>query len=465
LESNRIENREYQNYIIDRILTSVNNNRNVILELDCGMGKRVIIYRLIAEAFLKEKILIFLQNQSSLQETEDYLNNRYGGIEDLGVVHSKHSSIQRKYILENSRIILTLPLSFMNTIKKYPNIASSFNIIIINEIDTIIRRISYNTVLRNPWNHIISRFSHCRFIGMSGTLRDYHTISSDKKVFKRKELSTLLDFFPNTDIIYLEDLNKTDINNYITHTEIYLHPVNDDSIKEIIDFLSLEIKKIKDNIKKDHSSELQNDEMFLNDLQFLDIEPEIIKKLNHLLILRKYVYSMPVSSFWKHLLRFGFSPEQLPPYPQKTGKENYTIKVAQRFKKVVILCSYLSSIYSLKKQFLSIGYNVYVLEGKTTIKAEPLTNFKNAKEKSVLLISSVGERDLDIPQTDVLIVYDLVNSPKTVYQKMKRSRRGKVFILFYNNTSEQNKVRRVISEIVVKYPWSIIYYGEKNVNS
>lgn len=48
---------------------------------------------------------------------------------------------------------------------------------------------------------------------------------------------------------------------------------------------------------------------------------------------------------------------------------------------------------------------------------------------------------------------------------MKRSRGGKVFILFYNNTSEQNKVRRVISEIVVKYPWSIIYYGEKNVNS
>ncbi|MHA1867066.1 MAG: DEAD/DEAH box helicase family protein, partial [Candidatus Heimdallarchaeaceae archaeon] len=190
MESNRIENREYQNYIIDRILTSVNCNRNVILELDCGMGKRVIIYRLIAEAFLKEKILIFLQNQSSLQETEDYLNNRYGGLEDLGVVHSKHSSIQRKYILENSRIILTLPLSFMNTIKKYPNIASSFKIVIINEIDTIIRRVSYKTVLRNPWKHIISRFSHCKFIGMSGTLRDYHTISSDKKVFKRKELST-----------------------------------------------------------------------------------------------------------------------------------------------------------------------------------------------------------------------------------------------------------------------------------
>ncbi|MHA2357728.1 MAG: hypothetical protein ACXABK_03035, partial [Candidatus Heimdallarchaeaceae archaeon] len=74
----------------------------------------------------------------------------------------------------------------------------------------------------------------------------------------------------------------------------------------------------------------------------------------------------------------------------------------------------------------------------------------------------IGERDLDIPQTELIIVFDLVNSPKTVYQKMKRSRGGKVALLFYDNTSEKQKVKRVVSEIAVRYPWSLIFYSEEN---
>ena len=49
----------------------------------------------------------------------------------------------------------------------------------------------------------------------------------------------------------------------------------------------------------------------------------------------------------------------------------------------------------------------------------------------------------------------------TVYQKMKRSRGGEVFLLFYENTSEQDKVKRVVSEIAVRYPWSLIFYTDK----
>ena len=44
-----IEPREYQDFIVGKISSLVSDNNSVILELDCGMGKRVLMYRLLTE--------------------------------------------------------------------------------------------------------------------------------------------------------------------------------------------------------------------------------------------------------------------------------------------------------------------------------------------------------------------------------------------------------------------------------
>jgi ERCC4-related helicase len=69
-------------------------------------------------------------------------------------------------------------------------------------------------------------------------------------------------------------------------------------------------------------------------------------------------------------------------------------------------------------------------------------------------MTSVGERDIDIPQADLLIVYDVVNTVKTMYQRMKRTRGGTVLCLCYNDTFEEKKVDRLLNEISKKYYWS-----------
>ena len=46
------------------------------------------------------------------------------------------------------------------------------------------------------------------------------------------------------------------------------------------------------------------------------------------------------------------------------------------------------------------------------------------------------------------------------YQKFKRSRGGKVVLLFYDDTPEKQKVKRVVSEIAIRYPWSTIFYSD-----
>ena len=70
-------------------------------------------------------------------------------------------------------------------------------------------------------------------------------------------------------------------------------------------------------------------------------------------------------------------------------------------------------------------------------------------------MTQVGERDLDIPEAQLIIVYDSINTLKTMYQRFKRTRGGKVVCFCYKNTSEQKKIQRILTGIREKYPWSV----------
>jgi ERCC4-related helicase len=88
-------------------------------------------------------------------------------------------------------------------------------------------------------------------------------------------------------------------------------------------------------------------------------------------------------------------------------------------------------------------------------KAKVVNNFRECKErKAVLIMTQVGERDLDIPEAKLIIVYDTVNTTKTMYQRFKRTRGGEVICLYYTHTSEEEKIKRLFKGINEKYPWS-----------
>ena len=170
---------------------------------------------------------------------------------------------------------------------------------------------------------------------------------------------------------------------------------------------------------------------------------------------------MPANTYKNYLIRYGFDKKLLENLPEISGKELEISRIVDKRNKVTILCSFLSTVSSLSQLLKQKGIKTFEVTGKSRNKNEIIEQFKEAKERSALVLSPIGERDIDIPQTDLIIVFDLVNSPKTVYQKMKRSRGGEVFLLFYEDTSEQQKVKRVVSEIAIRYPWSLIFYSDK----
>ncbi len=461
-----IESREYQDYIIDRISSLTSEDSSVILELDCGMGKRVLIYRLLTETFKEKKIVVFLQTHSSLEETIQYLNNEYGGIKGLAAIKSGSNANYRKHIISNNRIILSLPTVFSNTIQKFPELANDIGIVIINEVDQIIRRVSHRRVLCVPWNKLTHQLDNALFVGMSGTLRDNHLVLDENQLQLRNELKTLKEFIPKSTVITIEEFLDTDLEDFIQHTEVHIHPVNDEKTAEIIHLLTKHIKDVKEEIiesvKEASPKDLyQLEKNFYQSLPLISVETELVEKLNRFLLLRKYVYSMPAKTYSNYLLRYGFDKKNFVNLPNISGKELETLRITKEYQKVTILCSFLSTVNSLTQILKNEGITTFQVTGKTKNKNEIIEEFKKSEEHSALILSPIGERDLDLPQTELIIVYDLVNSPKTVYQKMKRGRGGKVFLLFYNNSSEKQKVKNVVSEIAVRYPWSLIFFSDE----
>ncbi len=458
-----IESREYQNFIVDRISSLIESNHSVILELDCGMGKRVLMYRLLTEIFKEQKVVVFLQTHSSLEETAKYIENEYGGLEGLAVIKSGSNSQYRKYLIENNRVILSLPIVFSNTIQKFPELSEEIEIIIINEVDQIVKRMSHRRILCVPWGRLIPNLDNAKIVGMSGTLRDDHLVLDGNQLQLRNELKTLIEFIPDSEVITIEDFIDTDIKEHIQDTKVIIQPVEDTKTARIINLLTENIEEIREKIIQEVSETSPKDinklrANFYHNLPLLSVETELVEKLNRLLLLRKYVYSMPAHTYRNYLIRYGIEKNELDDLPDISGKELKVIKIAKEYQKTTILCSFLSTVESLSQLLIKEGFEIFNVTGKIKNKGEILENFKMTNKQSALIMSSVGERDIDIPHTETIIVFDLVNSPKTVYQKMKRGRGGKVTLLFYDETSEKTKVKNVVDKIAVRYPWSLIFF-------
>jgi len=124
--------------------------------------------------------------------------------------------------------------------------------------------------------------------------------------------------------------------------------------------------------------------------------------------------------------------------------------------KTVILCSYLDTAHLLKGLIEKKKISTFLVTGEVRNKGMVLNEFKKFPLKSVLVMTSVGERDIDLPEARLLIIYDTINTVKTMYQRMKRTRGGEVFCLFYEGTFEERKVKRILQEIAKNYPWSSI---------
>ncbi len=194
-------------------------------------------------------------------------------------------------------------------------------------------------------------------------------------------------------------------------------------------------------------------------LHELPISEELGQKYSGLLMIRKYLYGMSSKGFRRYLHHPSVKHQIdvnriMKDWPKITPKSIEACNLALEAGKTVILSSYLAIVNEIDTLLKAKGVQTFQLTGRTADKQAVLAGFKRAKSPAVVILSPVGERDLDLPDTDLLIICDTVNTTKTIYQKMKRSRGGRVVFLVYADTSETGKLHRLFDNIMQRYPWS-----------
>ncbi|MFW9769543.1 MAG: DEAD/DEAH box helicase [Candidatus Thorarchaeota archaeon] len=456
--------RGYQTHILDRV--SEMTGTPLLVELDCGLGKRFITHQLVAEKFPKSKIIIVVHSSSSLAETVDYLKGEYGGLEDdLGELSSRVPSGKRPYILREKRVIVATPQVLAGMYKKDPSLLEPFKMVLINEVDTLVRRSGGRTTIVFPWPTLLMYLKDKWLIGMSGTLRDDHAVFNQEQIEIRRELDTLRQHFPGAEVLTMEDLYDTDVEDYLEPTFLTVSKVNDTGIRSI----SKVIDELIRNTRSDIMHELAED----NNLQLVDgdarrvhlmierlpITEELKGRYTGLLMLRKYVYAMPPKRFLRMFhtdyLKHYFNVSKLRRnLPTVSAKVTSVLRIVVQHRKSVVLTSYLEMVSQVEDVLSKSGLKVLTITGETRDKGEVLKNFREDDDARVLVMSPVGERDLDLPQADVMIICDTINTSKTMYQKFKRTRGGLVILLAYSGTSEVLKVQRLMNRILERYPWS-----------
>jgi ERCC4-related helicase len=465
IQRTRFDTRQYQVHILRRI--QENRDRNILIELDCGLGKRVLTYKLITEIFPSTRFILTVNSSSSLQETAQYLQEEYGGVDSFGVLASHVRGPRRLQLLKEKRVVLATARVLANVLRKGEFSPNDFDAILINEVDTVLRRVGHQSVLIQPWSFLLEFFKDRWILGLSGTLRDDHAVLNEDQMLIRQELVTLTEFIPNSELISMDELVSTDLEAYISPTVIDVVAVQSQVVRAVSLILDDQIQRTREKIYQiiheedpEHYRELPSSPRLLHLLlQDLPISDELSKQYSGLLMLRKYLFGMTSKRFRKFLhhpiLETQIITERVArDWPQVTPKTLQVLHLAKGAAKTVILTSYLSVVREINQLVQDAGIRSFTLTGKTQDKQAILSAFKAASPPVTLTLSPVGERDLDIPDADQLIICDVVNTTKTIYQKMKRTRGGRVIFIVYENTSEGWKVKRLIDNIMQRYPWS-----------
>ncbi len=456
-----MEPRGYQKKILDYTLSGVDDGFNVLIELDCGLGKRFIQYSLIQETFSTAKTLLILQASTSLYETYNYLKKHLPRA-DIAIIDSRLPSKVRALKLKEHRVVLCLPQTLSNTLKIAPDAIDEFELVVINEVDQIIKRMGIDNSFKQPYPKLMPYFSTKVIVGMSGTLRDSHYILDQEQLRIKQELNSLLELMGQTKLITMDMLGQSDVDDHISMSEIIATGIEDVRVEMVSAELDSHITEAKEQllqyIKEENEELYQEAKRDLSKLFGpLPVPPGLAQRFHRGYLVRKYLWSMTGENAFHHLGNYGVDRQYLKDtLPRVPGKFQAIPHLVRSHHKSVVLCSYLDTVDVLSKLIEAAGIKTIQITGQVphAQRVEALDEFRSSDEQMVAVLSNVGERDLDIPEAELLIVFDLIRTTKTVYQKLKRSRGGVCRIMFYSGTREQQKVLSVLQKIDEKYPWS-----------
>lgn len=502
-----LEKRIYQIKLVNLIKKNKVKGTNVLLELDAGLGKRIISYLLYRDLPKEERVLMITPTTSSLEGTVSTFKNLKKEEEKplgkLGYIYGKTRGKIRGSLLKESKFLIATPITLTHTIKKMNpslNPLQAFDYLLLNEVDKIVRRTAKKRIPdRNhknkeqptfkkakdisprdkrdnspqplftyPWNYLKKQIPEsCCIVGMSATLKDKHMVKEGKTGQFKSELKTIIqDFLPNQEVKIVEMnslMKSTDLNSYLPENISLIRPIgiSDPKLQEISKVITQKMEDIREKIYEEYPKlfEKKDFEHVKKGFSLLPSDSTLKNQFFKFSLYRKFVIASVPHHYRKFINHFPDNRERKrlkSLIPKKSQKVQKIVEIVKQWikedKKVAVMVSYIKTALSIRNNLENI-VDPYLITGETYGKREVLSSFKES-EKGVLLLTPVGGRDLDLKTVDLLIIHDVVNTVKTVYQRLKRARGSLVIFLYYQDTHEKMKVLSILGTIQKRYPWT-----------
>lgn len=502
-----LERRGYQFKLVNVIQNAAANGENVLLELDAGLGKRILSYLLYRSLPPDKRAIMITPTSSSLEDTVSTFNKLKECEEEslgkIGYIYGKTRGDLRKQALTEAKFLIATPISLTHTLKKLAGANEhplNFDYLILNEVDKLVRRtavrpedvkyierkdtetVTFQTAreLRGkerelqrslftfPWNWLRNQIpKQTCIVGMSATLRDTHMVKMGDTGQFRSELKTIIeDFMPHQQVkvVSMNSLLKsTDLQSYLPKNMSLVRPIgiSDPQVQKLTREITQSMKSIKREIYTEYPDLFEKKD-FKHVKKGFSLLPEnspLRRQFFKLSLIRKFVVASVPNHYRKFITKFPDVNKRkalVSLVPERSSKIQKVVELTKSWieeeKKVAVMVSYIKTAREIKRN-LQNKVNVFLITGESYNKWETLESFKTSKQ-SVLVLTPVGGRDLDLPSVDLLIIHDVVNTVKTMYQRLKRARGGLVIFLYYEGGHEKMKVYSVLDKIDKRYPWT-----------
>ena len=222
------------------------------------------------------------------------------------------------------------------------------------------------------------------------------------------------------------------------HIEVLTNEYN----KKIVDEAETQGIKITDSVNPAHV------------LSKLSVDPELVIRYESLLKIKKYLTAMVPSIVKRYLGLFPeIGVEEITHIKDEPAKLEILPELVMNYSKSVIVCSFIPMAEVIQKHLEDLNYNVFIVSRMTYDTGTLINAFRNSPEsKTILIISQIGETHLLIPDANLLLFFDTVDTTKLLYQRMKQTTTGEIICLYYTGTNEKEKIIRIFTDIKEKFP-------------
>ncbi len=482
IKNENFEEREYQINVMRTIIQCIKRNNSVILNMPQGLGKTlvaqiisVILRKIVKNPKAKSLIVIPTRALNAQHIEMASWMRKYG---ELMEIH--YRAVEDSFYLRNrfkvSNFIITTPVLFFNHLTSFDSEdLKDIKLCILDEIDTFSvpdwhrqRIIRFHKKMGKIAEFLIN--NNCLFLGLTASkINESYSFWSERiNITVVKPSSTELHDYLPYNIIYPIGIEDAQIVSFDSNISDYIGKIHsklqESFLSQGVDIqelsspdLDILINKIL-KIGRGKTIKVKNRNLYISEEIY-----SLCSERRHWDNIRQKLYEDSLGLFKSSISENPKDISLIKEFPKLINQDLSSAKKAKfvlQFiksrsgnKQGIVFCRFKPLVESLYRLGRSQGVNCNYIHGDLSAGqiSKRINGFRK-RDFDVLFMTNIGERGMDFPNADYMIIYSVRSKFKEMDQQICRIRSNRkhkkaIYLLTYENTQDEKKVKHLLKQM------------------